>query len=60
MTNNKQANEMTEENKEDQEEFRDSIATVTQEGDRIWVYAKKPKGQFYNARTIFSMSCPWQ
>lgn len=46
---------MAELHKEDTEEFRDSIGTVTQEGERIWVYAKKPKGKFYNARTIFSM-----
>ena len=46
---------MAELHKEDTEKFRDSIGTVTQEGDRIWVYAKKPKGTFYNARTIFSM-----
>ncbi len=46
---------MAELNKQDTEKFRDSIATVTQEGDRIWVYPKKPKGKFYNARTLFSM-----
>ncbi len=34
------------------ESFRDSIGTVTQKGERIWIYPKKPKGKFYNARTI--------
>lgn len=36
------------------ESFRDSIGTVTQKGDRIWVFPKKPSGRFYNARTIVS------
>ncbi len=34
-----------------EEEFRDSIATVDEKGKRIWVYPKKPKGRFTNART---------
>lgn len=37
------------------ESFRDSIATVTQKGDRIWIFPKKPSGKFYNARTILSI-----
>lgn len=37
------------------ESFRDSIGTVTQKGDRIWVFSKKPSGRFYNARTIVSV-----
>lgn len=36
------------------ESFRDHIATVDQKGKRIWIYPKKPKGAFYNARTYFS------
>lgn len=36
------------------EEFRDSIATVDQSGKRIWMYPKKPKGRFTNARTYVS------
>jgi len=39
----------------DKESFRDSIATVTQKGDRIWIFPKKPSGKFYNARTILSV-----
>ena len=34
------------------EEFRDHLATVTEKGERIWVYPKKPKGKFYRYRTI--------
>ena len=46
---------MSDEQREKMDEsFRDSIGTVTQKGERIWVYPKKPKGKFYNARTIFS------
>ena len=37
------------------ESFRDSIATVTQKGDRIWIFPKKPSGKFYNTRTILSI-----
>jgi len=37
------------------ESFRDSIATVDKDGDRVWVYPKKPKGKFYNARTWVSI-----
>ncbi len=36
------------------EEFRDSIATVDSEGKRIWIYPKKPKGKFYNYRSLLS------
>ncbi|MBL1212603.1 MAG: cytochrome c oxidase accessory protein CcoG [Ignavibacteriae bacterium] len=39
----------------DNEEFRDKLATVTDEGKRIWIYPKKPKGKFYNARNIVSI-----
>ncbi|MFK8006297.1 MAG: cytochrome c oxidase accessory protein CcoG [Saprospiraceae bacterium] len=38
----------------DNESFRDSIATVDQQGKRIWLYPKKPKGKFTNARTYVS------
>jgi len=35
--------------------FRDSIATITSEGKRAWLYPKKPKGKLYNARTLVSI-----
>jgi cytochrome c oxidase accessory protein FixG len=38
----------------DYEEYRDHIATVDQEGKRVWIYPKKPKGRFTNARTYLS------
>lgn len=37
------------------ESFRDSMSIVSKEGKRIWVYPKKPKGKFYNARTWVSL-----
>lgn len=35
---------------EAEKSFRDSIATVNEKGRRIWVFAKKPKGRFFNYR----------
>ena len=35
---------------EDNETYRDSLATVDKDGKRIWIYPKKPKGRFYNYR----------
>ncbi|REG81662.1 cytochrome c oxidase accessory protein CcoG [Algoriphagus antarcticus] len=34
--------------------FRDSLATVQDDGKRNWVYPKKVKGYFYKYRTYFS------
>lgn len=36
------------------ESFRDSIATVNQEGNREYVFPKKPKGKLHNYRLIVS------
>lgn len=33
---------------------RDRISSVGDDGKRVWVYPRKPKGRFYNARTWFS------
>jgi cytochrome c oxidase accessory protein FixG len=35
--------------------FRDSFGTITKEGKRNWVFAKKPHGKLYNGRTIVSI-----
>jgi cytochrome c oxidase accessory protein FixG len=37
------------------ESFRDRIATVDAKGKRNWIYAQKPEGRFYNARTFVSL-----
>jgi cytochrome c oxidase accessory protein FixG len=39
---------------EDSEDYRNHIATVDAAGKRIWLYPKKPRGRFYNARTWVS------
>ncbi len=39
----------------DQESFRDSVATITKEGNRNYIFPKKPKGKLYNLRTWFSI-----
>lgn len=36
------------------ESFRDSISTITEDGKRAWVYPKKPKGKLYEKRKILS------
>jgi polyferredoxin len=38
----------------DSEDYRDHLATVDQAGNRIWLYPKKPKGRFYDARGVVS------
>ncbi|MFT5167751.1 MAG: cytochrome c oxidase accessory protein FixG [Saprospiraceae bacterium] len=38
----------------DKESFRDHIATVDEQGGRIWLYPKKPSGKFTNLRTYVS------
>ncbi len=40
---------------ESEESFRDSIATIAEDGKRKWIFAQKPKGKFYNARTLVSV-----
>jgi cytochrome c oxidase accessory protein FixG len=37
------------------ESFRDTLATVSKEGKRKWIYPKKPQGKFYNARNVISV-----
>lgn len=37
------------------EEYRDSIATVDEQGKRVWVYPKKPKGRYHRARIVVSV-----
>lgn len=38
----------------DTETYRDKISTVDQDGKRVWIYPKKPKGPWTNARTYVS------
>ena len=38
----------------DNESFRDTIATVNKDGERVWIFPKKPKGKYYDLRTWFT------
>ena len=35
--------------------FRDRVATVDDQGKRLWIFAQKPKGKLYTWRTILSV-----
>jgi polyferredoxin len=35
--------------------YRDSVATISKEGERNFINPKKPKGKLYNRRTLFSI-----
>lgn len=37
------------------EEFRDSIATVDADGKRLWIYPKKPSGNFHRWRILVTI-----
>ncbi|MBK7142231.1 MAG: cytochrome c oxidase accessory protein CcoG [bacterium] len=39
---------------EPEDNFRDKLATIDQQGRRLWVYPTKPVGKLYTARTILS------
>lgn len=39
----------------DQQNFRDHLATVNEEGKRNWIYPKKPSGRYYKARNIVAV-----
>lgn len=52
----KMTNEFLNQVVEDTEEYRDHIATVDQEGKRIWLYPKQPSGRYYRWRTWVSVA----
>lgn len=39
---------------QDQDNFRDTIGTINEEGKRAWVFPKKPSGKFYEYRKYAS------
>lgn len=39
---------------QDQDNFRDSIGTINEDGKRAWVFPKKPSGKFWKYRTYVS------
>ena len=44
----------SESSKQEQESFRDSIATIDKEGKRAWIFPTKPSGKLYNLRSYLS------
>ena len=36
------------------DEFRDHISTVNEQGKRVWIFPKRPKGKLYEWRKITS------
>lgn len=32
--------------------YKDSVYTISEQGKRVWIYPKKPKGRFTSARTV--------
>jgi len=40
--------------KNESSHYRDKLTTVSDDGKRLWVYPKKPKGQFYNYRKLLA------
>lgn len=41
--------------KNEDESFRDSIGTIKKDGNRNWIFAKRPFGKFYNWRNIVTV-----
>jgi len=37
--------------------FRDSLTTLNEQGERMWVFAKKPTGYFHNLRVLVAIVC---
>lgn len=40
---------------EESQTFRNELASINPDGSRKWVYAQKPEGRFFNARSIVSV-----
>jgi len=38
----------------EKESFRDTIATINKDGERVWIFPTKPKGKYYDLRTWFT------
>lgn len=35
--------------------YKDSVSTISEQGKRVWIYPKKPKGRYTTARTIVAV-----
>lgn len=38
----------------DEEDFRDHLSTINEDGKRVWIFPKKPSGKWFNRRQIVS------
>lgn len=38
------------------DDFRDHVSTINEEGKRVWIYPNKPHGKFYKLRSILSVA----
>lgn len=41
----------------EEKSFRDKVSTISEDGKRVWVFPKIPKGIYYNRRKIVSYFC---
>lgn len=39
----------------DTSSYKDSVSTISEQGKRVWVYPKKPKGRYTTARTVVAI-----
>ncbi|PKO97858.1 MAG: cytochrome c oxidase accessory protein CcoG, partial [Bacteroidetes bacterium HGW-Bacteroidetes-9] len=39
---------------EENNSFRDRVSTIAEDGKRLWVYPKRPKGRLFNYRVLVS------
>jgi cytochrome c oxidase accessory protein FixG len=37
--------------------FRDSLTTLNEQGERMWIFAKKPTGYYHNLRALVAIVC---
>lgn len=54
MSEEQEYKEEPKQGQEQNEAFRDRIATVNEKGKRIWIFPKKPKGRWYDRRKALS------
>lgn len=40
---------------QDTEQYRDKVSTIDEQGKRIWIYPKKPKGPYTRAREVIAV-----
>ena len=56
MSTDQQTIDLLYDEQEQNETYRNQLATVDEKGKRIWLYPKKPVGKFFNRRSLVSYS----